>query len=197
MVRTPETTMATKTSTLRDHAQHFVNAVGGRFTLEMPPIVEMGKGTPSYPRIESGPWASGDPTGTEPPLGYRIDALPDMTTLDGSPIQGEASAPADVPVESPAAIDTLSVISDLIAKTDRLATIVEEETGEEATELRGMEGELRAITGFVTEASTALRSQLDAKLAEVLQRYNVAAVLDPASALSPVESAPATDSKEG
>jgi hypothetical protein len=38
------------------------------------------------PRISgSGPWASTDPLPTEPPTGYAIDDLPDMTTVDGLP----------------------------------------------------------------------------------------------------------------
>jgi hypothetical protein len=38
------------------------------------------------PRISgAGPWAVPDGAPTEPPTGYEIDAVPDMTTLDGLP----------------------------------------------------------------------------------------------------------------
>jgi hypothetical protein len=33
----------------------------------------------------AGPWAVPDNVPTEPPTGYEIDSLPDMTTLDGLP----------------------------------------------------------------------------------------------------------------
>jgi hypothetical protein len=35
----------------------------------------------------SGPWAVPDGAPTEPPTGYEIDSLPDMTTVDGLPPQ--------------------------------------------------------------------------------------------------------------
>jgi|SRR5215510_16025415 len=56
--------------------------LGGRYKK---PVTVIGAGVPEYPRLPANsPWATPDPTGPEPPLGYEIDALPEPE-LGGAP----------------------------------------------------------------------------------------------------------------
>jgi hypothetical protein len=64
---------------------------GGRFAGYQSPAAVV-KSAVDYPRLPSGPWSEPDPTGTEPPLNYSIDAL-----------EGSASAlePSSAPIGAP------------------------------------------------------------------------------------------------
>ena len=73
--------------------------VGGRFKKATEASVT---GTPTYPTPPSGPWATPDPSGPEPPLGYEIDALPE---LGGAPA---ASALADIATPSGGGLSSTS-----------------------------------------------------------------------------------------
>jgi hypothetical protein len=83
-----ETSQAERKQALKnDQAQHstlFERAkgevgqeLGGRFAhLARGQQHIVGTQGPTYPRINSGPWARPCPTGISPPLGYSVDAMP-------------------------------------------------------------------------------------------------------------------------
>ena len=63
-------------STYRDHAENDPELqLGGRFAKVTPTTVVGAASGPVYPRLPSGPWAEGDPSGDEPPLGLDINAI--------------------------------------------------------------------------------------------------------------------------
>ena len=58
-------------------------SLGGRFKKQTETHVT---GVPRYPaQPTNSPWSTPDPTGPEPPLGYEIDALPELGGLGGAP----------------------------------------------------------------------------------------------------------------
>src|SRR5262245_47011906 len=78
----------------------------GRFKRHTPTTVT--GAAPTYPKLPSGnPWATPDPSGKELPLGYDINALPEL---------GGASAPASLPCE---ALETASSPGDGLSSTLR------------------------------------------------------------------------------
>jgi hypothetical protein len=72
---------------------------GGRFARNTEVRITVTAPTWQAPRISgSGPWAAGaDPVPNEEPLGYEIDSLPDMSTVDGSPREAMPTPEADAP----------------------------------------------------------------------------------------------------
>jgi len=65
-----------------NRAQSDADMIGGRFKQQTQTHVT---GVPQYPKQPpTSPWATPDPSGPEPPLGYEIDALPDCG-LGGAP----------------------------------------------------------------------------------------------------------------
>jgi hypothetical protein len=84
-----DTDQQTRRQVLKDayfsRAQSDADMIGGRFKKENATQVV---GIPTYPTPPNGPWATPDPSGPEPPLGYDINALPEL---------GEVAAPATLP----------------------------------------------------------------------------------------------------
>ena len=64
--------IAGEPSTLCDHTRPD-EGMEGRYARQKPQY-----SSPHIPRIKTGPWASADPSGLEPPLGYRVDDVPDL-----------------------------------------------------------------------------------------------------------------------
>src|SRR5262245_56186534 len=70
--------------------------VGGRFSAVGAQTVVGAEPFPRYPALPSGPWSGEDPCGTEPPLGYRIDAMPELetpTVVSSAPPVGQLGEP--------------------------------------------------------------------------------------------------------
>jgi hypothetical protein len=65
---------------MRRAASMIGSELGGRFQRLAEQSV-VGHGPTPYPHLPSGPWAEGDPTGDEKPLGFSVDVLPDMTRV--------------------------------------------------------------------------------------------------------------------
>src|SRR5262249_24164231 len=96
--------MINRPSTYLDHAIASANLEAqGRFRRETESKIT---GTPTYPRQpSSSPWSTPDPSGPEPPLGYEIDALPELGGLGGAP----ASALAET--ATPKGSDSTGVVT--------------------------------------------------------------------------------------
>jgi hypothetical protein len=90
-------------TTMHQHAQSAANdEAGGRFASVNPTTVIGVQPLPTYPQLPANsPWHGSDPVPDEPPLGYRIDAVPEQEpsmAVGGLPsIEATGPASADAP----------------------------------------------------------------------------------------------------
>src|SRR5215472_4151819 len=81
-------------TTFHQHAQADADTPRGRFTAHERSTVVGAQPTFNYPAAAA---HQADPCGIEPPLGYRIDAMPEQEPLEVSFPSPQATDPADAP----------------------------------------------------------------------------------------------------
>ena len=91
--------------TYLSRAQVEADQVGGRFKKEIETHVT---GVPTYPSLPaSSPWASPDPTGLEPPLGYSVDQMDASLDAAAARIDGASSTSVEQPAVSITSSDSM------------------------------------------------------------------------------------------
>jgi hypothetical protein len=75
------------------YIDHYSPEMGGRYSSEGAATVVGMTPNPYPPMPENNPWRS-DPVPNEPPLGYRIDALPELEPSTVDPVVEVTGAPA-------------------------------------------------------------------------------------------------------
>jgi hypothetical protein len=104
-------------STLHQHGQSAADEISqGRFAATGAPTVIGSEPTVRYPELPSDPWSGTDPVPDEPPLGYRIDAMPEL-----------GQDPTGLPLFPPVATDGSA--SDAPSKDETSASMFELDAG--------------------------------------------------------------------
>jgi hypothetical protein len=89
------------TGTFFSHTHADEISGGGRFAAVNPATVVGAQPLPTYPQLpSSSPWSGSDPVPDEPPLGFRIDVMPEQESsmaMWSSSIEATGPAPADAP----------------------------------------------------------------------------------------------------